>query len=418
MPNEDHFEYRVQPSCPIPNSHRRLEQAHRLWHQAMAAYGEPELFLANLNSTIEALRNVTFVLQAEKQQLAGFEEWYARWRAMLKEDPVSQWLNGARVTVVHKADLELTSVATVRVHNNLVLIIDDLQVPPMAPTALITKLLVETAPELYRSESASLVLAVERSWRVRELGDTELLEALSRAYATLRSIVEDAHQLWGNHCPPGTQERNSDGVLPCMAATVSLRTMRVTMAHGAPILTKKIQVDTSGTDRTDLTDRYGPLPVSPDGVSRTIEEHAEMLIGFGKRMLARDGFHGRFFHFFREGRIVALMQAESETRATKFALMREISDAAREHGADAIIDVAEAWEAPLTEYEISGEAQFAPSRREVFVITVARSNGKCSHWVTPFERASDNSIHFADTVYTDISFPPYLAALAEFWSLP
>jgi hypothetical protein len=51
--------------CPIPSTHRRLRHSHMLWHQAMEHYHEAEEFQANLNATIEALRNVSFVLQSE-----------------------------------------------------------------------------------------------------------------------------------------------------------------------------------------------------------------------------------------------------------------------------------------------------------------------------------------------------------------
>jgi hypothetical protein len=52
--------------CPLPKTHRRLGEAHLLWHQALDTYHDSSAFLANLNSTIEALRNVTFVLQKER----------------------------------------------------------------------------------------------------------------------------------------------------------------------------------------------------------------------------------------------------------------------------------------------------------------------------------------------------------------
>ena len=45
--------------CPIPMTHRRLKHAHLLWHQCLDAYHDPERFLANLNATIEALRNIS-----------------------------------------------------------------------------------------------------------------------------------------------------------------------------------------------------------------------------------------------------------------------------------------------------------------------------------------------------------------------
>ena len=62
--------------CPLPKTHRRLVEAHLLWHQTLAQYQQPELFQANLNATIQALRNITFILQSEKHSFDQFEGWY------------------------------------------------------------------------------------------------------------------------------------------------------------------------------------------------------------------------------------------------------------------------------------------------------------------------------------------------------
>jgi hypothetical protein len=62
--------------CPIPNSHQRLRQAHLLWHQASENYQDVDRFLTNINSLIQELRNITFILQSEKSQFTDFESWY------------------------------------------------------------------------------------------------------------------------------------------------------------------------------------------------------------------------------------------------------------------------------------------------------------------------------------------------------
>lgn len=417
MTTEDHFEYAVVATCPVPNAHRRLEQAHRLWHQAMDVYGEPEAFLTNFNAVIEALRNVTFVLQGEKERLSGFETWYSTWQQSLKSDPIMQWLNGARVTVVHKSDLEITSTARVRVHNNVVRIVDDLSVPPMAPTALICEMLAEQMPDTFRASADSLVIAVERAWRVAELGEVELLDGLGRAYAHLRRLVDDAHRHGGRACPAGAQTANEQGALPCMVATAGLRTVRLSLADGAPILTKKVRINKSFAGLAAVTERYGPLPIPEDGRQRSMEEQAAVLMQVAKQMLARDGFHLRFFHLYADGRLVSLVQGDTETRATKYALLREIAEEVLRYNADAVLDIAEAWQAPFDELRHGGEAQHAPSRREVLVITVARKSGACLQLVTPFTRDNHGAIHFEQTVSSSVPFPPYLTPVAEAWGL-
>lgn len=60
-------------ACPVPDAHRRLDAAHRLWHQAEASYAEPDGFTANLNACIQALRSVTWVLQKGKRSIPDFD---------------------------------------------------------------------------------------------------------------------------------------------------------------------------------------------------------------------------------------------------------------------------------------------------------------------------------------------------------
>src|SRR5207253_1435530 len=101
----------VPAGCPIPEAHRCLRDAHRLWHDAAGHYHDPEGFRAYLNSTIEALRSVTFRVQREKAAIPGFDAWYETWRVRMKEDLVLRWLNEARVEVFHRGDLETASTA-------------------------------------------------------------------------------------------------------------------------------------------------------------------------------------------------------------------------------------------------------------------------------------------------------------------
>jgi len=72
--------------CPISNTHQRLRQAHILWHQAAENYQNVDVFLTNVNSLIQELRNISFILQTEKDKIPGFDAWYEPWRERLKND--------------------------------------------------------------------------------------------------------------------------------------------------------------------------------------------------------------------------------------------------------------------------------------------------------------------------------------------
>jgi len=56
--------------CPLAIVDRRLEDVHRAWHDAENAYFDPERFRFSVQSTIQILRTVTFVLQNHKKLFA------------------------------------------------------------------------------------------------------------------------------------------------------------------------------------------------------------------------------------------------------------------------------------------------------------------------------------------------------------
>ena len=61
---------RHQPARLV--GHRRLEEVHSWWHGCEAHYGDPDAFRHHLNALIQALRNVTFALQAEKARILTY----------------------------------------------------------------------------------------------------------------------------------------------------------------------------------------------------------------------------------------------------------------------------------------------------------------------------------------------------------
>ena len=79
-------------SCPIPNAHRRLHECHRLWHAAAAEYDDQEGFRTSLNALLQALRNVTFVLQKEKRGIPDFDTWSEQWREIMGKDGVAAYV--------------------------------------------------------------------------------------------------------------------------------------------------------------------------------------------------------------------------------------------------------------------------------------------------------------------------------------
>ncbi len=120
------------PVCPLAQAHRRLEDAHRLWHQTADLYSDPDGFRVNLNATIQTLRNVTFALQKQKAVIPSFEAWYQPWQRRMREDPLLRWLVDARNRIVKEEDLVTQSVARIRIVDRYTEVaFVDREVPPL-----------------------------------------------------------------------------------------------------------------------------------------------------------------------------------------------------------------------------------------------------------------------------------------------
>src|SRR5216684_1845400 len=88
--------------CPLAAIDKRLADAHTLWHQAEAAYFDPDGFRLAVQNAIQTLRTVTFILQKYKAVITGFEQWYGtkdkpgQWQKRLGVDPLMRWMLNAR----------------------------------------------------------------------------------------------------------------------------------------------------------------------------------------------------------------------------------------------------------------------------------------------------------------------------------
>src|SRR5687767_4870095 len=95
--------------CPLAPVHRRLEDAHRLWHRTVENYFDPEEFRADAQLLIQTLRTVTWILHKNKEKVPDFESWYAVWAERLADDPVMRWAKTARNKIEKQGDLESKS---------------------------------------------------------------------------------------------------------------------------------------------------------------------------------------------------------------------------------------------------------------------------------------------------------------------
>ena len=99
--------------CPLAETDDRFSEAHYFIERMMVEYHEPMAFRYNLNAFLQALRNVTFVLQKDLSRRDGFREWYQERQDTMKQDPLLLKSADGRNIVVKQRSLEINSKAEI-----------------------------------------------------------------------------------------------------------------------------------------------------------------------------------------------------------------------------------------------------------------------------------------------------------------
>jgi hypothetical protein len=407
--------------CPLPNTHDRLQQAHRLWHQVLDNYNDPAGFRANLNSTIEALRNVTFMLQKEKHPIPGFDTWYEAWQEKMKTDAVMAWLCEARTTIVHKSDLKTLSTAHATVHNNLTLAHISMELPPQLPIPAVLALIARTLPEPFVKNISDLVLSLERRWVAVQLPEWELLDALGHAYGFLSELVKEGHvragfrfELRSIHDDECTV--SFDGRSPCMITTVEARTIRIRLSDGQPLIPTSRDFVPSSQDRKKAKKRYELAKFSIPWEKNDPFELAESLLSLAKKMLQKDKYHARII-FLRTPQGWRMGHLDARDRVEKYTLMRVLANEIHALQADALIEISEVWMGSLNEAKKGRLPAEAQDRKEGLAVIVATCDGKYREYLTLFTRTLLGKITFGKTEIIETT-PYYLAPVFQVWGLP
>lgn len=418
--------------CPISAAHRRLAEAHLLWHQALTNYQEPDAFRANLNATIQSLRNVTFALQSEKHAVANFEEWYSTWRVRLASEPNAKWLVNARNIVVKQGDLEITSTALLKVLTWKDEVLIESEIPVGADIPAILKSVpfpdLLKAVKIPSTDLKDAALEVERRWSVAELKGREILETLAGVYGLLSDLVLDAHaQVNQLECIP-INPAHSDfrsayhltGTLECMAMGREQRSQQVKLASGEHY---EVVAERSLVSEEDV--KHAPKQYEFDDDHRVASWQssdpvivAENILERAKQILKEDGNHARMM-FIRDGEgswQQILLNATDRTE--KHILMRVAASLVERVGADVLIEVGESWMLPETashELEVY-EIQNAPSRMEVLQVVVVTREGIRRSYITRLIREASGEVKLNETEKCgDAKSLHYLVPVFEVW---
>lgn len=393
-----------------------MDEAHRFWHECLNEYQSPEGFRVKLNACIQALRNVTFVLQKEKSLISDFEKWYAPWQEKMRSDPILRWIVKSRNRIVKEGDLETLSIAKATLIADYFSAADSTSKdyrPISVDAADGQRKKSVTAPPRYRLEEIvrmaasglpqsilrDSVLAIERRWVDRALPDHEILDALSTAYARLADLISDAHTRIGLEFNVAFHTGEGDvtlqphpawkGRLPCMVTTRAERTANVFLKDGTVNdhgRSWRMKYDPKMSDAA--VKRYG-IPAQEDRESWNSSLDAVPFISdTACRILQKGEEHGWFIFYFRGGAIADMQILEALDAAGKRKLAMEAADQVARNAFDSALIVSEMWTAPITPDDEGVPIKPAEhsGRTEAIGIFAEDHHGNYRSVVIPFER--------------------------------
>lgn len=387
---------------------------HVLWHNASTSYMDPEAFRLALNSLLQEIRNVSFLVQKKKNDLPNFEAWYSAWRSRAQGDVVLRWAVEARNRVVKQEDLELHSRASVRISRSWAEEIQsEFDLPPQFPTDQIVAAFIQGAPETPNRG----VMTIERRWVDQELPSWEVLAAVAHAYNGLVGLLQLAHKAAGvSIC--GFEVRRPDCVTEaldigpaCMDQVDEERRLHLDLGtlqqvnegqyHIGRLTETIVRIGSDDVTREMARKRYGEFRSEGDAIERvkSATVHA-------KAMLRADHNLATVAWLIKGDQMIGLEpMLFPEDESSWRLIMIRLADRVQRLDADGVVLISECWTAPAKWGEDPRNprvrATQRPDRSEAIGVTGVTRDGRIASSATLFFRGTEGQIFYGPTVYMD-----------------
>jgi hypothetical protein len=391
-------------ACPLAAIDRRLDDVHRHWHSAEQAYFEPQAFRVAIQTAIQTLRTVTFILQSNKHLIPEFDAWYAPWQEKLKADALMRWMVDARNKIEKQGDLEAHSFVRAEI------IASYLNNGPVmdVPAKLFggPRVILKGIPK--KSELGDHIvkfgtLRIQRRWVENSLPDHELLEAVAIAYGRIAELVHDAHRAIGRD-PPNTVDAETGeqyasgrgGRMPRMVGHGDARTINISLSDGKRFELSNLSIPLDVEEGKKNAEKYGLQPDEIWDATGDQEAVLNSLFRTARGMTEKDGHHVTMVVLLRDNKPVRLAQVEFPDQGAKYVIMRDMANEVTRLVADGIIVVGEGWRAKVDASKPYMRAVDAPDRIEVLHAVLVRRDGDPVELFAEFRRQGDQ-VRLADT---------------------
>lgn len=380
---------------------------------------DPDGFRLSLNALIQALRNVTWLLQKQKGNLPEFSKWYTEWQEHNKNINEMKWLIKARNRIVKEADLELYSKARARISFDWANEQDrTFAMPPHFRTRDIIRAIVEKTP---KALSAG-ILTVERMWIDEHFPEKELLDLTSFIYSRTASLIKTAHGSKGvNECTLAAHKRACMVPFftnpPCMLIRNEHRRSHIDLKTYGNI-PEIVHVIKHNEKMAALAKaRYGEITFkSGDAISRlpTALEMAKRILETGEELLP-------FAWLLRGHEIVGMKGMMFGHQGTKRLSILNLAAEISQVDADGIVLLNEAWSAGAPPEDRPEWKQLPardrPDRQEAILVTGATRSGRLADITCLFSRDSNGLPIFEKAQFSLPGTHGMLEPIRKIWQI-
>jgi len=370
--------------CPLAAVDQRLEDLHRLWHQSQDAYFDPDAFRVAIQSAIQTMRSVSFILQKNKEKIPNFDHWYGRWQEKLGKDSLMVWMKYARNFIEKEGDLNAHSFVRAEIIASYLDNGPKIEVPANlwdTPLQLVGNISAGPVRDhIYRDG----IVRIQRRWIENTLPDYELLDAVAIAYGRLSQLVDDAHKQIGLPAPKTTHSQTAteypkdmrDGRLPCMIGHADARALDVWLATGEPFEFEVVSQKIDLRDMPKIKAKYGSVPEEIYGESAVPEDRLRSIFAAARKVFEKDSYHCTIAFLMREGVPVNIAELRPEEHGHKYLIMRNLAHEVVKHGIDAVILLGETWYAPFDPEKPMMRAADSSNRKELLTGAVVSKLGE------------------------------------------
>lgn len=397
----------MKERCKLSSLHEKFNQAFILWQQAYNNYFEPDIFITNLNATIQALRNITFTLQNKKDLFNDFDKWYQPWVERLKADEYMKWLNDSRIKIVHQDDFEINSFAFIRIFNYSTTYLADYKIPIEMPLQAIVGMLLcnnKISPYQIKAEN---ILEVTRRWSCNEHIKDDILYILLCTFPIFSNMIADAHKELGlpiQDCEFYVKENNShfsQKLIDLIENYPNKQIRQYSLKDLSELDTVMYSPKVCLSEGEKALQRYDQAQCI---FEKKHDSQVLKIIDLAKHILSKDGYHSPMAFMTNKSGKIQMIALSFDTKADKYMTFAELARKAKKENIVRATIIAESYIIPYEE-----QKQFF----DEFDVNIITGKKECLNiyeisdvtttYLIPFSRKEDKTIVFEETeVVNDI----------------